>query len=118
MTEARKRICFDLDGVLCSLTDGHYESAVPDAEAIELVNALYDRGFEILIYTARFMGRNHQDAAAAYRQGYELTQRQLQRWGVKYHYLFLGKPAFDLLIDDRAVFFERNWPKIATAIAG
>jgi hypothetical protein len=112
-----KNICFDLDGVLCSLTNGQYENAVPDPEAVQLANRLYDRGFHIIIYTARFMGRNNQNAVAAYEQGYELTRRQLQQWGVKYHDLFLGKPAFDLLIDDRAVFFQQDWRKIeATAV--
>jgi hypothetical protein len=115
VSDGKKRICFDLDGVLCSLTDGKYENAVPNREAIQLVNGLHDRGCEIIIYTARFMGRNDQDVIAAYKEGYELTRRQLQQWGVRYHDLFLGKPAFDVLIDDRAVFFEPNWQKIETA---
>lgn len=115
MSNTKKRICFDLDGVLCSLTDGQYENAVPDPEAVEFVNRLHERGFEIIIYTARFMGRNDQDIVAAYKQGYELTCRQLRQWGVKYHDLFLGKPSFDLLIDDRAVFFEPDWQKIEAA---
>ena len=114
MSDAKK-ICFDLDGVLCSLTNGEYENAVPDPEAVQFVNGLYDRGFHIIIYTARFMGRNNQDMIAAYKQGYELTRSQLRRWGVKYHDLFLGKPAFDMLIDDRAAFYQADWRKLEAA---
>ena len=115
MDDVRKTICFDLDGVLCTLTDGQYENAVPDGEAVRLVNRLYDRGCRIVIYTARFMGRNDQNVFAAYKEGYELTRGQLQRWGVKYHDLVLGKPSFDVLVDDRAVFFEPDWKKIEAA---
>ena len=111
-----KKICFDLDGVLCSQTDGQYENAVANPEAVQLVNRLHERGFHIIIYTARFMGRNNQDLIAAYKQGYELTRSQLRRWGVKYHELFLGKPAFDLLVDDRAVFYQADWRKIEAAV--
>ena len=33
----------------------------------------------------------------------ELTQRQLDKWGCKYHDVQLGnKPMFDLFIDDKA----------------
>ena len=26
--------------------------------------------------------------------------------------LIFGKPSFDLFIDDRALFFKKNWPKV------
>ena len=32
-----------------------------------------------------------------------LTENQLREWGVKYHYLFLGKPAGDIYIDDKGM---------------
>jgi hypothetical protein len=115
MNDVRKTICFDLDGVLCSLAEGRYENAVPNCEAIGLVNRLHDRGCRIIIYTARFMGRNDQNVLAAYKEGYDFTRRQLQQWGVKYDDLILGKPSFDVLIDDRAVFFESDWQKIEAA---
>ena len=33
----------------------------------------------------------------------ELTSNQLDEWGVNYHRLFMGKPAGDLYIDDKAI---------------
>jgi CMP-N,N'-diacetyllegionaminic acid synthase len=33
----------------------------------------------------------------------QVTLEQLHRWGVKFHHLQLGKPAFDLFIDDKAL---------------
>jgi CMP-N,N'-diacetyllegionaminic acid synthase len=106
-------ICFDLDGVLCSQTDGTYEDAVPNHAAIDLVNRLHDQGHRVIIHTSRFMGRAKEDPARAIEIGLELTKRQLATWGVKYDALHMGKPRYDILVDDRAVFFEDDWAKIA-----
>jgi len=32
-----------------------------------------------------------------------MTVKQLNDWGVKYHQLFLGKPAGDIYIDDKGM---------------
>ena len=40
--------CFDLDGTLCTNTEGEYESAVPFPERINEVKKLYDAGHTIL----------------------------------------------------------------------
>ena len=34
--------CFDLDGTLCTNTEGGYENAAPCPRAIEVVNRLYE----------------------------------------------------------------------------
>lgn len=78
-----KTLCFDLDGVLCSQTDGDYENAVPNREAIEVANRLYGEGYKIIIYTSRFMGRHKGNLIEAYKykEGYEFTLNQLPGWG-------------------------------------
>ena len=90
-----KNYCFDLDGTLCTNTEGEYESAVPFSERISKVNALYEEGSNILIFTARgtVTGINWRP----------LTENQLKLWGVKYHELRLGKPFADIYVDDRAI---------------
>jgi hypothetical protein len=87
--------CFDLDGTLCTNTDGDYESAVPFPGRISKVNALYEEGSNILIYTAR--------GTVTGIDWRTLTEKQLAEWGVKYHELRLGKPFADVYIDDRAM---------------
>lgn len=106
-----KTICFDLDGVLCSQRKSDYENAVPFQDAIKKVNELYDSGHHIIIFTARFMGRTNNNPVHAYQLGYEFTRRQLESWGVKFHSLWLGKPQYDYLVDDRAFGFSPDWPK-------
>jgi capsule biosynthesis phosphatase len=111
-----KKICFDVDGVICSQTAGDYENAVPQPEMIALVNRLYDEGYTIVIHTARYMGRSSGDVAAARRMGEALTRDQLERWGLRFHELYLGKPSYDVVVDDRAVFFDPDCERIYEAV--
>ena len=41
--------CFDLDGTLCTNTNGKYELAKPFIERIEIVNELHKNGNKIII---------------------------------------------------------------------
>ena len=93
--------CFDIDGTLCSKTDGRYEEAEPYLQRIAVVNALYDMGHTIKLFTARgtVTGIDWRD----------LTVRQLSDWQVKHHQLLFGKPEADVFIDDRAINAD-SWP--------
>ena len=90
-----KSYCFDLDGTLCTNTDGEYAQARPLHQRISKVNELYDQGNKILIYTAR--------GTVTGIDWRELTQKQLDEWGIKHHELRLGKPFADIYVDDRGV---------------
>lgn len=63
----------------------------PRWDMIELVNDLYKQNHTIIIYTART------------EEVREETQYFLNQWGVRHHALRMGKPGYDLLIDDRAL---------------
>ena len=41
--------CFDIDGTLCTNTDGDYLSAEPFQNVIAQVSHLYDEGHQILL---------------------------------------------------------------------
>ena len=92
---------FDIDGTICSLTNGEYEKAVPIKERIEKVNSLYEEGNQIIFYTARGMGRFKNNRSLAEAEFWTFTNRQLNDWGVKFHGLWLGKPAGDIYVDDK-----------------
>ena len=70
---------------------------------MELVNEYYDKGYKIIIYTARGMGVYKGNVNLVYESLYELTYDCLVRWGVKFHRLVMGKLSYDLLIDDKAI---------------
>jgi len=93
-----KTFCFDIDGVIATLTpDNDYNKAECNPTMVAAVNALYDAGNEIILFTAR--------GTKTGIDWTETTRQQMQRWGVKYHQLRLGKPAADYYIDDRMLSF-------------
>jgi len=94
---------FDIDGTICTSKDSDYSKAIPIKERIEKINKLYEEGNIINFNTARGMGRTNNCATKANEMFRDLTTKQLKEWGVKYHKLFLGKPAGDLYIDDKGV---------------
>jgi hypothetical protein len=88
--------CFDLDGTICTNTNGLYDQAKPFYTRIEIVNNLYKNGNKIIINTAR-----------GYTTGIdwtELTIKQLNDWNINYHELYVGKKInADFYIDDKAI---------------
>ena len=85
---------FDIDGTICS-TDCDYSEAEPYNEVITRINNLYDQGNKIIFFTSR-----------GYKSGkdwFDFTTNQIENWGVKYHKLIMGKPQFDIFIDDKAL---------------
>lgn len=87
--------CFDLDGTLCTNTEGDYESAEAYPDAIREVNRLHHEGHRIIIQTAR--------GSSTGIDWRPLTEKQLAAWNVSYDALFLGKPSANVYIDDKAV---------------
>ena len=94
---------FDIDGTICTLTEGQYENATPLVGRIRVINKLYEEGNYIIFHTARGMGRFNNDSQLAHDEFYDLTYKQLNSWGVKFNKLLLGKPSGDIYIDDKGV---------------
>jgi hypothetical protein len=84
----------DIDGTICTATNGDYPNAEPYLSRVEHFNMLYDAGNEIHYWTAR--------GATTGKNWDELTLKQLSDWGVKYTSAKTGKPAYDMWIDDKA----------------
>jgi len=101
--------CFDLDNVICKTEESDYSTSAPYIDVIKKINALYEDGNRILIFTARYMGRNNEDINLAIQQGYKSTEVQLKMWKIKYHKLIFGKPVYDVFIDDKNFEFDPNW---------
>jgi hypothetical protein len=55
------------------------------------------------------MGKNNESIDKAYSDGYEFTKKQLNIWGVKFHELKMGKPSYDILIDDKHFNYTDKW---------
>ena len=89
-------IYVDIDETICeSPEDRDYTKAQPIKERIEKINKLFDEGNTIVYWTAR--------GTITGIDWYQVTQKQFEIWGVKYHDLKMGKPAYDLFIDDKNI---------------
>tara|TARA_R100000008_G_C3587763_1_gene174079 strand:+ start:11221 stop:11547 length:327 start_codon:yes stop_codon:yes gene_type:complete len=101
-------IYVDIDETICITPESRdYSLATPIVENISKINNLYDDGHEIVYWTAR--------GCLTGQDWMELTKKQFKEWGVKYHDVKMGKPFYDLFIDDRAInsnrYFQENKTK-------
>lgn len=109
MTKSIKTICFDIDGVICKTIKSNYKSSKPIKKNIKTINNFYKKGYIVKIFTARCMGRNFDNIKKAEKDIKTITINQLQNWNVNYHKIFFGKPSYDLFVDDKSLFFKKNW---------
>jgi len=89
-------IYVDIDETICvTPSDRDYSKAEPLRSNISKINELYEKGNTIIYWTARgtVSGINWRD----------LTEKQFNEWGVKFHDLKFGKPNYDLFIDDKNI---------------
>lgn len=100
------RICFDLDNTLC--TGKPYAEAKPYAWAAPLLESLKEKGYTIIIYTARNMNTYNGNIGLVNKNIGMLTFSQLDRWGFKYDEIYFGKPSADIYIDDKGFKFKNE----------
>jgi|TARA_Y100000389_G_C17254630_1_gene409897 hypothetical protein len=105
----KKVICFDIDNTICKTYGNNYKKSTPHLKVINKINDLYNNGYYIKLFTSRFMGRNNENIFKAKKQGYRFTINQINKWKIKYHKLIFGKPSYDLFVDDKSIFFKKNW---------
>lgn len=97
-------IYIDIDQTICITQEKNgipeYENAIPIPENINKANKLFDEGHTIIYWTAR---------GTLSKMDYrELTEMQLNQWGVKYNELKFNKPFYDLFIDNKNI-NTLNW---------
>lgn len=89
----------DIDQTICQTPQvglcHDYENSRPIPHRIEVINKLYDQGYTIIYWTARGSGSGIDWT--------DLTKQQLHKWGCKFHEVRLGKPSYDIWIDDKAM---------------
>lgn len=98
------KIYIDIDDTICYY-DGDdkkkldYNKAKPYTDRIEKINRLYQEGNEIVYWTAR--------GTVTGIKWFHKTLEQLNKWGAKFHELKMGKPSYDLFIDDKNINSEK-----------
>lgn len=104
------RIAVDIDGVIASklengvYPDDYVKKTALDG-AIESLKRFKEWGYYVYLFTAR------------HEEDREVTEQWLEEHGFKglYEELILGKPKYDILIDDRAIRHD-DWDKTMSEI--
>jgi len=98
-------IFVDIDDTICyydgqkqtnaEINTVDYSKAIPYKDRILKLNKLYEDGNTIVYWTSR--------GSRTGKNWFQLTYEQLTQWGVKFTELRLGKPHYNLFIDDKNV---------------
>jgi len=89
-------IFVDIDETICYYEGKRdYKLAKPYYERIEKINKLYKDGNTIVYWTAR--------GSVTQQNWFRITYEQLNEWKCNFHELRMGKPAYDLFIDDKNI---------------
>lgn len=94
------RIVIDVDDTIAKANPWwKYPAAKPIGGAQEVINKLASYGHEIILWTARF------------EEDRKVTEEWLDKHGIRYHKLVMGKPRGDIYIDNCAIEF-RGWDQV------
>jgi len=89
-------IYVDIDDTICYYKNKKkYEFAIPYYKRINKINKLYDDGNIIIYWTAR--------GSLTQYNWFSITYDQLIKWNCKFHELRMGKPVYDVFIDDKNI---------------
>lgn len=97
-----KRIVVDFDDTLAFHQNRKFDEAQPNWLLIDKLNGLYDKGWQIDIFTARgsLSCKTREEA----REKYEASMKAwLEKNNVKYHMLSFDKPLAAYYIDDKGI---------------
>lgn len=95
LDKTKKKYFIDIDGTICNTYKKDYYISTPKLNAIRYVNQLYDEGNQIHYWTAR--------GSVSGKIWDTLTLNQLKEWNCKYDTVNIGKPHYDVWIDDKSM---------------
>lgn len=87
------RLIVDVDGTLTiDNPDASYSERRPRRQVIQKLNELYDRGVEIVLYSARNMRTYKENVGRINKHTLPVLLEWLTENGVKFHEIHMGKP--------------------------
>lgn len=101
-----KKLVMDLDNTITHAGTGDYESVLPNKEVVAQLRAYQDKGFAIVIHTARNMRTHQGNVGKITKHTVPIILAWLERHQVPFDELIVGKPwcgTEGFYVDDRAI---------------
>lgn len=110
------RVFADVDLVLAK-GGKPYKDCIPYEFALEYLWRLKKAGFTLTLFTSRYMEEENANITRVYERGYLELVEWCQKYQVPYDHIILGKPSYDIFLDDKAFRVEsekgrEDWEKL------
>jgi len=101
-------LVIDIDGTLCPIKQSHekYEDLIPDERMISKIREYKNKGFRIVLYTARNMKTHKNNIGLINTHTAPILLAWLKKWDIPFDEIHYGKPwpgEQGFYIDDRSV---------------
>jgi capsule biosynthesis phosphatase len=108
------RISVDLDGTICKnkVLGQSYEHVEPIEGAIETLKLFKERGYYVIINTARNMVTLNGNVGKINKYQMPIILDWLRKYDVPYDELVVGKPHVDFFLDDKSIEFKGDWEEM------
>lgn len=95
----------DIDDTICFTSNRDFENSIPNKSVINKINELYNKGWKIILYTARGAKscKTLKEKELKYR---DVTERWLKENNVQYSELIFDKMNADYYVDDKNMSIE------------
>jgi capsule biosynthesis phosphatase len=101
--DPKKTIVFDVDDTILKTQNRDYDNSRPMMEVIVGMRALKEKGWTIVLHTARGMGRSNGDIESVRKEVIEEIEKFCTKYDVPYDSLQIGKPWAAYYVDDKAM---------------
>ena len=94
-------IVVDIDDTINFTINRDFENSIPNHDVIKKINELHDKGWRIVLFTARGQNSCGNDIELIEKKYLNVTKNWMDKNNVKYDEIRFGKPNADYYIDDK-----------------
>jgi capsule biosynthesis phosphatase len=98
-----KIICVDVDDTICITENRDYANSKPITPMIEKLREARDKGYVIVLHTARGQGRSEGNWKSVEQEVRQEVETFCTKFDVPFDVIVLGKPWAQWYVDDKAV---------------
>lgn len=98
-----KTIVCDVDDTILFTTNRDYDNSVPNEPVCNKLREANEKGWKIILYTARGMGRSGGNIDLVANEVFGEIERFCWKFNIPFNEIQVGKPWARLYVDDKAI---------------